>query len=110
MSNVAGIAMEHQHRCRHSLGLVRCADEEGRELLAIRCGDLKVFVVIDAIVARLGDLGTSITRNMRWVDESPGVSRVSFGSNRECGGGGEVDGDSLLFEIESRAQYDGKAL
>lgn len=108
MSNVASIAMEHQHRCRHSLGLVRCADEEGRELLAIRCGDLKVFVVIDAIVTRLRDLGTSIARNMRWVDKSPGVSRVSFGSNREFGG--EVDGDSLLFEIESRAQYDGKAL
>lgn len=108
MSNVAGIAMEHQHRCRHSLGLVRCADEEGRELLAIRCGDLKIFVVIDAIVARLGDLGTSITRNMRWVDESPGVSRVSLDRIESLEG--KVDGDSLLFEIESRAQYDGKAL
>jgi hypothetical protein len=88
VSNIASITMEHQHRRRHRLGLVRCADEKGRELLAVGCGDLQVLIVVDAIVARLRDLGTSIARNMRWVDESSGVSRVSL---VRIGGVGEVD-------------------
>lgn len=87
VSNVSGITVEHQHRRRHRLGLVRCADEEGRELLAVGCGDLEVFIVVDAVVARLGDLGTGIAGDVRWVDEGSERVACQLALNWVFGGG-----------------------
>lgn len=71
VSDVACVAVEHQHRCWYGLRGVRCADEVGRQLLAIGSGDLQVLIVVDAVVARFWNLGASIAGNVRRVYESP---------------------------------------
>jgi hypothetical protein len=107
MPDVASVAMEHQHGRRDGLCRVRRPDEEGGQLLAVRRRDLKLLVIVDAIVAGLGDLCAGVAGDVRGVDEGS-AEGGGLAVLRIEGGAREVD--VLLFEVQGGAQDDGKAL
>jgi len=69
VADVARVAVEHQHGDVPGAALVGGPDEEGIEGLAVGRRDLEVLVVLDAELARLGDVGTCVGGDVARVDE-----------------------------------------
>jgi hypothetical protein len=76
VADVASVAMEHQHRHLRIGSTARTPDVEGRQLLPIVGWNDELLVVSEIKLARAGDVGSSVGRDVGRIDQGPAGARL----------------------------------